>query len=84
MPDLKLSLSAEELGADKAVLVKWCKEIEGWVRKNEELAIYIVNGAQISFKSPAQGTLKKVFVQAEQTFSAGDILGILRTVMGGT
>jgi pyruvate/2-oxoglutarate dehydrogenase complex dihydrolipoamide acyltransferase (E2) component len=84
MPDLKLMLSAEELGTDGAVLVKWCKEIGDWVRKNEELAIYEVNGNQISFKSPVQGSLKKIFIQAEETFEAGAILGILRTVRGGT
>jgi pyruvate/2-oxoglutarate dehydrogenase complex dihydrolipoamide acyltransferase (E2) component len=84
LPDLQLCLSAEKLGAEKAVITKWCKEIGDWVFKNEELAILEGTGVEVSFKSPAQGTLKKVFVQEGQMFNAGDVLGVLRTVMGGT
>jgi len=84
MPDLQLKLTYEQLGSQEAVLVEWRKQIGDWVRKNEELAICETDGRQISFKAPAQGALQKIAVAAGQTFRVGEILGIIRTVMGGT
>jgi len=84
MPDLKLTIPPEEVGGEKAVLVRWNKEIGDWVRKNEELAVCQVNGREISLKAPVQGVLQKIFVSANTVFEARSVLGILRTVMGGT
>jgi len=84
MPDLKLAFTAEELGAEKGLLVKWEKELGDWVRKHEVIAICQTNGREISLKAPVQGVLQKILVEANAYFDAGTVLGILRTVMGGT
>jgi len=84
MPDLKLTLSAEDLGADKGLLVEWVKELGDWVRKQEVIAICRVDGREVSLKAPVQGVLKKIIVEPNTDFDADAVLGILRTVMGGT
>lgn len=84
MPDLKLSVLPEELGGEKGVLVKWNHEVGDWVRKNEELAVCQAGGKEISLKAPVQGVLQKIFISANTVFQPGTVLGILRTVMGGT
>ena len=84
VPDLKLTIPPEELGGEKGVLVKWNKEVGDWVRKNEELAVCQVDGKEILLKAPVQGVLQKVLISANTAFQAGAVLGILRTVMGGT
>jgi pyruvate/2-oxoglutarate dehydrogenase complex dihydrolipoamide acyltransferase (E2) component len=84
MPNLELSFSAEELGADKGLLVKWEKELGDWVRKHEVVAICQANDREISLKAPVQGVLQKILVEANADFDSGTVLGILRTVMGGT
>jgi pyruvate/2-oxoglutarate dehydrogenase complex dihydrolipoamide acyltransferase (E2) component len=84
MPDLKLTLSAEDLGADKGILVEWVKELGDWVRKQEAIAVCSVDGREVSLKAPVQGVLKKINVEPGAGFDADAVLGILRTVMGGT
>ena len=84
MPDVKLKVSSEELGADKGVLLRWCKAVGDWVRKNEELIVLGVDGKTITIRAPAQGVLKKILVEENESFDVDTVLGILRTVMGGT
>jgi len=84
MPDLKLILSSEELGADKGLLVEWVKELGDWIRKNEVMAVCRADGREVSLKAPVQGVLKKILVEPDTEFEADAVLGILRTVMGGT
>lgn len=84
MPDLNLCFSAEQLGEEKGLLVEWVKELGDWVRKHEVIAICQANDKEISLKAPVQGVLQKIMVQANADVSAGTILGVLRTVMGGT
>ncbi len=84
MPDLKLAISAEELGTEKGMLVEWSKEVGDWIRKNEVIAVCQANGTQVMLKAPVQGVLQKILVEANSSFEAGAPLGILRTVMGGT
>jgi len=84
MPDLKLTLSAEDLGADKGLLVEWVKELGDWIRKNEVVAVCRVDGRDVQLKAPVQGVLKKMNVEPDTDFDANAVLGILRTVMGGT
>ena len=84
MPDIKLAISAEELGTEKGMLVEWSKEVGDWIRKNEVIAVCQANGTQGILKAPVQGVLQKILVEANSSFEAGAALGILRTVMGGT
>ena len=84
MPDLKLTLSAEDLGADNGVLVNWVKELGDWVRKQEVIAVCRVDDREVTLKAPVQGVLKKINVEPDASFDADAVLGILRTVMGGT
>jgi len=84
MPNLELSFSAEELGGEKGLLVKWEKELGDWVRKHEVIAVCQANDREISLKAPVQGVLQKILVEVNADFGSGTILGILRTVMGGT
>jgi len=84
MPDLKLTLSAEELGAQEGLLVEWVKELGDWVRKNHVIAVCQANGSQVFLKAPVQGVLQKTLVGANASFEAGSALAILRSVMGGT
>ena len=52
MPDLKLTLSAEDLGADNGVLVNWVKELGDWVRKQEVIAVCRVDDREVTLKAP--------------------------------
>jgi pyruvate/2-oxoglutarate dehydrogenase complex dihydrolipoamide acyltransferase (E2) component len=84
MPILQLKMIFEELGTTEPVLLKWSKQVGDWICKNEELAVCSGNGQQISLKAPNQGLLHKILIDEGTTFAPGNILGILRTVMGGT
>lgn len=84
MPDLKLALSTEELGAEKGTLLEWVQEPGDWVRKHHVIAMCQANGHQVALKAPVQGVLQKILVEASASFEAGAALAILRTVMGGT
>jgi len=84
MPDLKLSLSAQELGAEKGLLVQWVKEVGDWVRKHEVMAVVQADGKEIQLKASVQGVLQKILVEADAYFDADAVLGIFRTVTGGT
>lgn len=84
MPNLELCLSAEQLGGEKGLVVKWEKELGDWVRKHEIIAVCQANEREVSLKAPVQGVLQKILVEANGGFDSGSVLGILRTVMGGT
>ena len=84
MPNLKLAFTPEEFDEGKGLLVKWVKEVDDWVRKHEVLAICQTNGKEIALKAPVQGVLQMIFVEPNAYFEPGTVLGILKTVMGGT
>jgi pyruvate/2-oxoglutarate dehydrogenase complex dihydrolipoamide acyltransferase (E2) component len=85
LPEVKIIFSDTSVEWSGGVVMAWVHEEKDWVAKDEKLAdLKLSNGSTADLCSPARGVLEKIIIPAGAAFNPGDVLGIIRTVRGGT
>ena len=75
-------LDAAWIGVDagvQALLDKWVVQVGVPVRKGDALATIVLVKASVDIEAPANGKLTRILVQAEETFSPGQVLAEFET-----